>query len=229
MARIRTIKPEFWSDGAIIECSTNARLLFVGTWTFSDDAGNLDRSAKQLKAQVFPADNFDCEPLIQELIAHGLLVEYSSNEKKYLHIQSFTKHQRVDRPGPARCPIFDESTIIPRTVVEPSSSLPPRKGREGKGEVKGKGKTKPPSDWKPSERTANLVTAQYSLPPDGVERYTEAFLDACAAKGYEYEDFDAAFRNCVRQDWPKLRMNGTLAPRKKTAAELLDESEAARH
>ena len=112
MARIRTIKPEFWTDGAIVECSTNARLLFIGSWNFSDDYGNLDRSAKQLKAQVFPADDIDVEPLIRELLNHGLLVEYSSNGKTFIHIQNFIKHQRIDRPGPARCPSFDTSMTI---------------------------------------------------------------------------------------------------------------------
>ena len=128
MARIRTIKPEFFSDGKIIECSSNARLLFVGTWVFADDFGNLDRSAKQLKAQVFPADSLDCEPLIQELLALGLLVEYSSNGKEYLHIERFTYHQRIDRPGKPRCPIYDKSTND-RRVFDDHSRL---KGREGK-------------------------------------------------------------------------------------------------
>lgn len=131
MARIRTIKPEFWSDGAIIECSTNARLLFVGMWNFADDFGNLDRSAKQIKAQVFPSDSFECEPLIQELLNQRLIVEYSSNGKLYLHIQSFAKHQKVDRPGAPRCPPFSDSVIDHRTFVEPSTSI--RDGREGKG------------------------------------------------------------------------------------------------
>lgn len=142
MARIRTIKPEFWTDGSIIECSTNARLLFVGTWNFADDFGNLDRSAKQIKAQVFPADSFDCEPLIQELIDRRLLVEYSANGKIYLHIQSFAKHQKVDRPGAPRCPAFDDSLIVQRTFADDSTNDRRALATEGKGR-EGKGKNKP--------------------------------------------------------------------------------------
>jgi hypothetical protein len=41
--------------------------------------------------------------------------------------------------------------------------------------------------------------------PEDVERYVAAFHDACSAKDYRYRNFDAAFRNCVRQDWPKYR------------------------
>jgi len=76
MARIRTVKPEFWTDRRVGECSPNARLLFIATWNFADDHGGLDRSAKQLKAQAFPYDDINCEPLVKELLDAGLLVEY---------------------------------------------------------------------------------------------------------------------------------------------------------
>lgn len=97
MARIRTIKPDFWTDEALSECSVSARLLFIGTWNFADDNGNLERSPKKLKMQIFPADNIDCEPLVNELIAQGVLTEYSVNGKNYLHIKGFDKHQVINR------------------------------------------------------------------------------------------------------------------------------------
>lgn len=138
MARIRTIKPDFWSDGTVSECSVNARLLFIGTWNFADDYGNLDRSAKQLKARVFPADNINCSPLIYELLVHGLLSEYSVNGKIYLHIHGFKKHQRVNRPGPKQFPDYDDSLRVHVTINECSTfdhgALHAEgKGREGNG------------------------------------------------------------------------------------------------
>ena len=39
MARIRTIKPEFWIDDVIVELPFETRLLFIGIWNFADDAG----------------------------------------------------------------------------------------------------------------------------------------------------------------------------------------------
>lgn len=39
MARIRTIKPEFWSDGSIHRLSDSCALFFVALWNFSDDFG----------------------------------------------------------------------------------------------------------------------------------------------------------------------------------------------
>lgn len=94
MARIRTVKPEFWTDEKVVECSIPARLLFIGLFNFANDMGCLERSPKRLKMQIFPADALDCEPLIQELITHGLLIEYSVNDVCYLQIKGFLKHQK---------------------------------------------------------------------------------------------------------------------------------------
>jgi len=85
-----------------------------------------------------------------------------------------------------------------------------------------------PEGWKPSQARAETLEKEFSLPKGGIDRYLEAFTDACRSKGYEYQDFDAAFANCVRQDWPKFRANGTMKPRQKTAGELIDEAEAER-
>ena len=131
MARIRTIKPEFWSDDTITECSLSARLLFIGIWNFADDAGNLDRSSKQIKARVFPNDNVDCEPLLQELLQHGLLTEYSVNDRKYLHIPGFSEHQVINRPSKPVVPQPPQKSDPHVTLSESSVSTP--SGREGKG------------------------------------------------------------------------------------------------
>ena len=39
MARIRTIKPEFWTDEKVVTLPFEARLLFIGMWNFCDDEG----------------------------------------------------------------------------------------------------------------------------------------------------------------------------------------------
>lgn len=122
MARLRTVKPEFWTDERVGEVSVTARLLFIATWNFADDHGGIDRSAKQLKAQAFPYDNIDCEPLIQELLQVGLLIEYEVDGKKYLHINGFKKHQKVEKPAKPRVPLYEPSTNIPRVLPESSPS-----------------------------------------------------------------------------------------------------------
>jgi hypothetical protein len=134
VARIRTIKPDFWTDETVGECSPTARLLFIGTWNIADDYGNLQRSSKQIKAQLFPYDEIDCEALIKELISKGLVVEYESEGKKYLHIKGFDKHQKVEKKSQARFPIYEESGSTLVVLPEPSpTSSGSSLGREGKG------------------------------------------------------------------------------------------------
>lgn len=137
MARIRTIKPDFWTDETLGECSPTARLLFVGTWNLADDHGNLERSSRQIKAQLFPYDNFDCEPFVVELLHVGCLLEYEVDGKKYLHIKGFDRHQKVEKKSSPRHPLYEDSLRTHRLLTEPSpSSSGSSLGREGKGREK---------------------------------------------------------------------------------------------
>ena len=100
MARIRSIKPEFWTSEQIAECSPNARLLFIGMWNFCDDYGVHPAKVGSLKMQVFPADDFtksDISAMVQELIKNGLIVEYSVNGESYWFVTGWDKHQRPER------------------------------------------------------------------------------------------------------------------------------------
>lgn len=68
-----------------------------------------------------------------------------------------------------------------------------------------------PEDWRPDVGEVSRLAREFDLPESAIAGpYVEAFRDSCMAKGYEYKDFAAAFRNCVRQDWPKLRRNGKV-------------------
>lgn len=101
MARIRSIKPEFWTAEQIMECSPMARLLFVGMWNFCDDGGNHPAAFKTLKAEVFPGDDItvaEIQGLVGELIANDLVVEYEAYGKRYLHVTGW-HHQKIERPN----------------------------------------------------------------------------------------------------------------------------------
>src|SRR5690606_28642952 len=124
MARIRSIKPEFWTSEQITECSPNARLLFVGLWTFSDDNGIHPASAKRLKMEVFPSDDLtqsDISSLVDELLSAGLLIHYEVDGHGYWQVTGW-HHQRIDQPT-FRYPLPDGT--LPRNVrrrfAEPNS------------------------------------------------------------------------------------------------------------
>ena len=99
MARIRSIKPEFWTSEQIVECSPNARLLFIGIWNFCDDYGVHPAKCATLKMRIFPSDSFsvfDVKGMVAEIIAAKLMVEYEVDGELFWHVTGWDRHQRVD-------------------------------------------------------------------------------------------------------------------------------------
>lgn len=132
MARIRTTKPEFWTDEKIVNLPYETRLFFMGLWSFADDCGHVEDEPLRLKLQILPNDDVDAKKLIETLISVGIVKRL----RGCLSIVNFQKHQKIDRPSTCR---FDEdSTKPPRKRRERSESPPSRKGREGNGR-EGKG------------------------------------------------------------------------------------------
>ena len=101
MARIRSIKPEFWTSEQVAMCSPTARLLFIGLWSFCDDGGVHPASIKRLKMEVLPADAIDDEAmgkLIGELVRADLVREFNVNGERFWHVTGWIRHQRIDKP-----------------------------------------------------------------------------------------------------------------------------------
>lgn len=129
MARIRTIKPEFWTSEQVMDCSTISRLLFIGLWNFCDDAGRIGASPKQIKALVLPGDDFSSEDvrgMIDELSSNGLLIRYVVDGKEYLQVTGW-HHQRIDKAQKSKIP-------PPPDDHSPNGRGTFHVGREGKGE-----------------------------------------------------------------------------------------------
>jgi 5-methylcytosine-specific restriction endonuclease McrA len=109
MARIRTIKPEFWEDESIGTLSHGARLLFLGCLNLSDDEGLLRWNEMYLGSTIFPYDDIKGETVskwMSELINAELIFIYRSvktNQQIGL-IVAFHKHQRVDKPQAPKFP-----------------------------------------------------------------------------------------------------------------------------
>jgi hypothetical protein len=96
MARIRTIKPEFFSHELLGGKSAHARLLAIGLLTLADCEGRLRWVPMQIHAQVFPWEaSVKIETLLMELIDASYLVHYEVDGKRYVQITNFRKHQRL--------------------------------------------------------------------------------------------------------------------------------------
>lgn len=130
MARIRSIKPEFWTSEQVMECSPNARLLFIGLWNFCDDHGRHPFSARQIKAEIMPGDDISSENIrgmLEELSRIGLIEVYEVDNKQYFQVTGW-HHQRIDKPQGAKYPAKprEHSKNAPRTL--PPDTI----GEEGK-------------------------------------------------------------------------------------------------
>lgn len=140
MARIRTIKPEFWTSEQIVNCSIPARLLFIGLWNFCDDAGIHPASSQRLKMEVFPGDSMTTEEidkLISELLTQKLLIKYKVEEKTYWQVTGW-HHQKIDKPNqkyplPNTPLLLSESSPTSRQPVDELSTIPRLSKRKGKG------------------------------------------------------------------------------------------------
>ena len=98
MARMRTIKPEFWTDDKVVELSLLGRLLFIGLWNFADDDGYIENSPKRIKRLIFPDQDIDVSVGLQELITAGFLCVCDSDQGELLKICQFGEHQRPQHP-----------------------------------------------------------------------------------------------------------------------------------
>ncbi len=125
MARIRTVKPEFWTSEQVAECSPTTRLLFIGLWNFCDDGGNHVASLKQLKMQIFPSDDISIDQIglmVDELIKNELITQYVVNNKNYWHVLGW-HHQKIEKPN-YKHPAYSESNIKPFADHSPTDRLP---------------------------------------------------------------------------------------------------------
>ena len=97
MARARNIKPGFFRNADLVELSFESRLLFIGLWTLADRAGRLEDRPKQIKMELFPADNVDCNAALDDLASTGMVARYTVDGVRYLQVVNFTKHQNPHR------------------------------------------------------------------------------------------------------------------------------------
>jgi hypothetical protein len=182
MARIRTIKPEFFTSDDICALSPLARLLYVGLWCEADRAGRLVWMPRVFKRRYLPDDSCDVGTLAEELLKRGLVVLYGEG---LAHIPTFSRHQHVNpREASSKLPAPDsgacESAGDASLHVGDAQGGRERngQGREGEWEEAREGGRAHalPENWKPDdEDLAWAASARPDLTPALLEAETERF------------------------------------------------------
>jgi hypothetical protein len=164
MARIRSVKPEFWTDEKTGQLSIQAKCLFLGLLNLSDDYGVVEYRPVEWRAKLFPYDSHTTPVVLQTLLVDEILpaglcrlfamTDDAGATRRFLFVTNFAKHQVVNKPSR---PILDtwENGDTPETYsnrlgidfaeVGHDTTAPAREhsrstpvalppGREGKGE-----------------------------------------------------------------------------------------------
>lgn len=126
MARIRSIKPEFFTSLTVASLPIETRLTFIGLWTHVDDEGRCVDDARLIKAAVWPLDDrlsTDVELDLKRLSESSLILRYKVGERSYLAVRGWGEHQRINRPTKSKLPPPPESPELPPTSG--TTPLPP--------------------------------------------------------------------------------------------------------
>lgn len=159
MARIRSLKPEFWTDSKLVRLSRDARLFYAGTWNFAMcDNGHLPDDADQLKMQIFPADeDVSVDKLVEELVESGRLLRlWADDGRTFLQIKKLADHQKLEKRWSPRCQACQATLVSPPPETTPK--LP-----------------------EPLPTTTNLPETPPSSPQGGIGR--DSLKDSPSAKG----------------------------------------------
>ncbi len=125
MSRIRSVHPGFFTDEDIVSVSMAARLLFIGLGVEADDKGIFEWKPLTLKMRVFPGDNIDVAPLLEELASVGKIRAYDLEGKRYGAISNFRKFQKPKTPNDIH-PATPEILAFAANPVAVGEAIPPK-------------------------------------------------------------------------------------------------------
>ena len=184
MARLRTLKPEFFTHELLGELSPLHRLLYQGLWCYADREGRLEDRHRYLKTVILPYDSCDVDAMLGDLEVKGFILRYIVGGRRLISIPAFVRHQKP-HPKEAQSVLPGPESINPKgsmhenlDLVEPGKDLVlPRKGTVEPGkdlcEQGGLGDLGlgdlglgPPLSWKASAAAGTVKLSPHPEPED---------------------------------------------------------------
>lgn len=182
MARIRCIKPEFFTSEDIVSLTPLSRLFYVALWCESDREGRLEWKPGTFKMRYFPGDNCDIKDMADELIKGGLVVLYQADGKQYAEIPTFTEHQVINnRESESRIP-ERVHTPLSRVKVEGRKEGKGKEGKEGKGSLTTGGFDDFWEAWPKSERKQDKAKCAAKWAAKNLDDLKDRILDDITVK-----------------------------------------------
>ena len=161
MARIRTVKPDFFTSPATASVDFPVRIFYQALWCAADDFGVGETNLNSLLGLAFPdTDGFtaqDVRRFCADCAQHFGTVFYTVQGRHYYAIPTWEKHQKLEkRTDRRKYPTPDDPNSTPDLRIHPNSDhapdMPRKIGAEsvedcaGTGEQgnRGTGKERPP-------------------------------------------------------------------------------------
>ena len=124
MARIRTIKPDFFRHELLQEIEIDnpgcyAMLVYSALWGHCDKHGLFEWKPRQMQLDIIPfiweATGKCLRSTLEILVNYGFITLYTDGLKYYGHIESFTDHQRIqgkESQAPSSLPNIEGLQLI---------------------------------------------------------------------------------------------------------------------
>jgi hypothetical protein len=130
MARIRSIKPEFFTSLTIAELPLSARLTFIGLWTYVDDNGVGPADARLIRAAIWPLEEAPdilqrTREDLQRLHAARLITLYEASGRPLVAVNSWSEHQKVSHPRKNRFMRPEEAAELAKYPAPEDLQSPP--------------------------------------------------------------------------------------------------------
>ena len=158
MARIRTVKPDFWKHEELSELPEVVHMFAAALLNYSDDEGFFNANPKLIKAELFPLrePSMNVHGMLSELSKIGYIKLYKGVDgKTYGHVVNFLEHQKVNRPQASKYKGLIEFTEQSLIDHEQLTAGKERKGKERKGTLSGD------NEKKVSEKPKTKYTEQF--------------------------------------------------------------------
>jgi hypothetical protein len=97
MPRIRSVKPEFFTDADLCALPPLHRLLFQGLWCWADRDGVVEDKPRELKAKILPYDDCDADAMLWDLHEGDFVTRYSNGGRRFLQVPRLGEHQKFHR------------------------------------------------------------------------------------------------------------------------------------
>lgn len=195
MARIRTIKPDFYRHEGLQDLEAEnvgkyPMMVFSGLWGHCDKAGRFEWKPRQLKLDILPFLPFDMAETLDLLVSAGFVKRYSVGGKEYGLIESFSDHQRLSG----------------KELQEPEKYPSPSANKEGSnGEATGKqsgsdGDQQESQEWKGREEEGNGDMSGNKFPVCPHKKIISLFAD-CLPELTQVRTWDGSRSESLAARW----------------------------